>query len=161
METKSIFFNYLISSFACWLATLSSECHHVLHLQLPTAALLHSLALLSLGPYLLALYLPASRTEPWPWPRPPAWQPACSHLRVHGLVLLQADGMAEGLATHVTGKGPRATVWAAHMYLKAVRCGEDLKKENTQCQTQGERAGGQSYPVWEKGIPTLLHLTHL
>lgn len=64
----------------------------------------------------------------WPWPS--NFRPGClprSHLRVHGLVLLQADCMAEGLATHVTGKGPCATVWAAHMYLKAMRCGEDLK----------------------------------
>lgn len=44
------------------------------------------------------------------------------HLRVHGLVLLQTDGVSEGLAADFTGKRPSAAVRPADVHLQPVWC---------------------------------------
>lgn len=49
-----------------------------------------------------------------------------AYLRVHGLVLLQAHRVPEGLAAHLARKWSRAAVGPAHVHLQPVRCGEHL-----------------------------------
>lgn len=54
-----------------------------------------------------------------------------AHLRVDMCVLLQADGVAKGLAADVTGEGPSPTVGAADVHLQPMRGGEDLDRGRT------------------------------
>lgn len=44
------------------------------------------------------------------------------HLRVHGFVLLQTDGVSEGLAADFTCERPSAAVRPADVHLQSVRC---------------------------------------
>lgn len=47
-----------------------------------------------------------------------ACEVAGGHLRVHGFVLLQADGVSEGLAADFTGKRPSAAVRPADVHFQ-------------------------------------------